>query len=566
MLRSKTFGPVLLWLSCLVLLIIPLKSYLHAGVPYTHDGENHLARFANYKLAIKEGQIPPRFAPNLMNRYGYPVFNYNYPLPSILSLPFSWLKLPYTLTFKLIVFLSLILAVTAIIGVTRHYRLTPAASLVASSIIILNPYLMSAILFRGSIGEVLSLSFFLGVWWLILKLKESASPWFLVAGGIGWAGFLLAHNVGTLMGAPLLIGIAALELKQNLPAWKRLMATVGIGSGLSLWFWLPALAEKSWVVLDKAGLSIGAIQHAPLFSQLLFAPTQFGFSYPGKIDSLGFSIGLMQVIVLFAASLVWWKYRTQFDKTARSWTLVLLSFVWILCLLQLPMSAWFWQSLPVIKFIQFPWRLTLFLIPILAMVVASVWKLFPRWLKLMVMSLGVIQAGYFWQLRPVDYRYLTNTDYDAFSQSTTTANENLPVGFTYLEIGDWQPTAKLLEGEGLVTVTYWKGSDRVYQLDITKPSIIVEPTMVFPGWQTWVEKEGEVLSRNRVQYVDSSTVAGRLAYRLTPGKYQVRTQFTQMTVARLIGNTVFWLTAAGSLGWVILSRFKIFQPKQKNSI
>ena len=86
----------------IILTLIVIKPYFHAGFPYTHDGENHLARFANYKIAVKEGQIPPRFAPSLMNHYGYPVFNYNYPLANILSLPFSFLKINYEITFKIL--------------------------------------------------------------------------------------------------------------------------------------------------------------------------------------------------------------------------------------------------------------------------------------------------------------------------------------------------------------------------------------------------------------------------------------------------------------------------------
>src|SRR5258708_2749738 len=76
------------------------RIYFHSGFPYTHDGENHLARFANYALAIREIQFPPRFAPNLFNHYGYPVFNFNYPLANILSLPFTFARFNYELTFK----------------------------------------------------------------------------------------------------------------------------------------------------------------------------------------------------------------------------------------------------------------------------------------------------------------------------------------------------------------------------------------------------------------------------------------------------------------------------------
>ncbi len=98
-----SFLTILLLLASFSFLI---KPYLNDKFPYTHDGENHLARFANYKLAVKQGQIPPRFAPNLVNRYGYPVFNYNYPLANLASLPLSLFKLNYELSFKIIALAS----------------------------------------------------------------------------------------------------------------------------------------------------------------------------------------------------------------------------------------------------------------------------------------------------------------------------------------------------------------------------------------------------------------------------------------------------------------------------
>lgn len=73
--KYKSAFPILfLFITLSIAFLLLFKPYLHTGFPYTHDGENHLARFANYKLALKEGQFPPRWAPNLMNHSGYPVF------------------------------------------------------------------------------------------------------------------------------------------------------------------------------------------------------------------------------------------------------------------------------------------------------------------------------------------------------------------------------------------------------------------------------------------------------------------------------------------------------------
>ena len=105
MCKSKLF-----WATLILLVLIGLAVWMplfKSGMPYTHDGENHLARFANYYIALKEGQFPPRLAPNLMNRYGYPVFNYNYPLANILSVPLTVVKVNLEDTFKILTLLAL---------------------------------------------------------------------------------------------------------------------------------------------------------------------------------------------------------------------------------------------------------------------------------------------------------------------------------------------------------------------------------------------------------------------------------------------------------------------------
>src|SRR3989338_10172065 len=96
----KKFLPFFFIVLTLILFLYPLWL---PGFPYTHDGENHLARIANYALAIRQGQIPPRWAPSFWAGYGYPVFNYNYPLANILAIPLLALKVPVELSMKILI-------------------------------------------------------------------------------------------------------------------------------------------------------------------------------------------------------------------------------------------------------------------------------------------------------------------------------------------------------------------------------------------------------------------------------------------------------------------------------
>ena len=72
--------------NLLILLILvsllPLLSLLQPGLPITHDGQDHVARIANFYTSLTEGNLVPRWAGNLNWGYGHPILMFLYPLSS----------------------------------------------------------------------------------------------------------------------------------------------------------------------------------------------------------------------------------------------------------------------------------------------------------------------------------------------------------------------------------------------------------------------------------------------------------------------------------------------------
>jgi hypothetical protein len=528
-------------------------SYFHQGFPYTHDGENHLARFANYKIAVKEQQIPPRFAPNLMNHYGYPVFNYNYPLANILSLPFSALKLNYEFTFKIIATSGIGLGLFGMFLWLRRLSFDRNSALLGVVSAATAPYLISLVAFRGNIGEILAWAIFPWLLYFLTpsqKISLSARKFPLL---ITWlerslpvlffTAFLLAHNVSVLFGMPTLaIYAVALNWNSKLELKNKLLWVL-LATSLTLWFWLPAVLEKSLVILDDANLSSDFINHFPSLRQLLFSPTEFGFSSPGQIDSLGISIGvgfvlaiIFSLIYLFKRFLVHKQRPDQLDQKMA----VILSFVLVLICLQFASTSALWNHIPLVRFIQFPWRLTFFITLLAPALVAWTFKNSPAIIRGILLIILATQLIVVSRIKPVDYFHKNIVDYDAFSQSTTTLNENTPKQFKYHSFSaQWNPTAEALVGDAEISeVVFWNGSKHIYKVDSLSPSIIVEPTMNFAGWKTEVTNP-ETNQSEKIEYYDDQLVAGRIAYQLKPGKYSIKTTFTQSTPARLVGNLSF---------------------------
>jgi hypothetical protein len=535
--------------------LVPLHFYMRPGIPYTHDGENHLARFANYKLAIKEGQFPPRFAPNLANRYGYPVFNYNYPLANIVSLPFSVLKVPYILTFKLIVSAFIMAGLVGVWSWLRSRDLSPAASWLGVAAFGTSPYLVAALLYRGNIGEIMALCLLPWLLWLVEKSVNQnvtlrSLDWLLVP--LLWAVFFLSHNVAVLIGTPFVLIYALVRIRFDFKTWLTFLTGMAGGIGLSFWFWLPALVEKSEVVLDKADLSIQFYDHFVTTKQLLFSALTFGYDFPGSIDSLSFQLGwfTLSVILLAVGGLLRWsvqRWRTSRSEVKPVNTmnarLVAGSLVAVVILagLQLSLSQPLWQFIPILRFVQFPWRFMLLLVVVLPLLAAACYEAMAPFWRRALWLMVVLQVVIIWHLKPVDLLMKTNAEYDSFSQTTSTLNENLPVTFTYGLNGVWQPAPTFLSGEGTVEVQRWTGSDREYLVKVTSLATLVEPTMYFLGWETTVVDKATSQSQ-QVPYVTSAEVGGRIGYQLPSGEYQVRSRFTQHTWSRQLSHVVTIVT------------------------
>src|ERR1700690_3058082 len=69
----------------LILAILPVMALFHSGLPLTHDGQDHVARIANFYQNLTYGNIIPRWAENLNWGYGHPILEFLYPLPSYIA-------------------------------------------------------------------------------------------------------------------------------------------------------------------------------------------------------------------------------------------------------------------------------------------------------------------------------------------------------------------------------------------------------------------------------------------------------------------------------------------------
>ena len=529
------------WILLLLLFVITAvvaRVYIFGEFPYTHDGENHLARFANYKIAIRELQIPPRIAPVLHNHYGYPVFNYNYPLANILSVPFSFLKISYETTFAVLVWAFLFIGGIGAWFWTRYFTTATRASIFSVIVWLTNPFITLTLWYRGNIGEIAAYSLLPWMFLIIHRTKDAYTKrTFLLSFILGTA-FLLSHNITVAFSIPFLALYAVLLIKKDAKKYQRLLVLALSCVGATLWFWLPALAEMSDIVVGNTGNQKAFSDHFVTLQQLLTAPLTFGYSLPGSIDSLGLKIGFLPLLLALGAVTILWYMRNKkkTNNIVQLSNFLLVSFV-LTVILQLSISEPVWHAVPFLRFMQFPWRWSLFLFSLLVPLSALTFAHSTSLLKKVFFVILCIILFEVLNMSPADTFHKSNADYEFFTQSSSTQNENMARGFTYANIGDWKPSADVLDSSNSAQIitTKWSGREHIYTVVAPDPTVIVEPTMRFSGWET-------KLNGSTIQYEEIEELQGRIGFYVPAGTTTVETSFTQNTPARLVGNSVSVVT------------------------
>ena len=142
----------------LYLVIIILISFVSSvdlfkpGLPLTHDGQDHVARIANFYQNLSEGNIIPRWAGNLNWGYGHPILEFLYPLPSYFASLFHFIGFTLVDSVKLVFGISFVLSAITMYIFVKEFLNDRNAALLAGLFYIVAPYRFVDVYVRGAIG------------------------------------------------------------------------------------------------------------------------------------------------------------------------------------------------------------------------------------------------------------------------------------------------------------------------------------------------------------------------------------------------------------------------------
>ncbi len=359
---------------------------LRGSLPRETDAELHVFRTAELGYALRAGAIYPRWAADFYYGYGYPIFNYYAPLTYYLANLLS-LAIPGGAVFgtKAVFVLSFIIAGFSIYKIATQTSGRSAGGIVAAAGYLFAPYfyLIDSHL-RGDLAEFLALAVGPLALWQLMAYYERPDRRRFTFSALAIAALILTHNLLALVYFALLAVYAGWRwvfVNEPLPTENvstnryisplqgfgikfitktpiMLALPLVLGVMLAAFFWLPVGLERNAVQL---GNLIGP-GHFDYRNHFLGTGELFGPSIPLDLGAINpafrFNLGIGQWVIalLGIAGLILKSLSLKSLKPISNiavWGLILIGLIGLM----LPVSLPVWDAVPLMKFMQFPWRL-----------------------------------------------------------------------------------------------------------------------------------------------------------------------------------------------------------------
>ncbi|MCC7447037.1 MAG: glycosyltransferase family 39 protein [Anaerolineae bacterium] len=385
-------------------LIIP---FLSPGISTTADGEIHMLRIVSGIVNMQAGYFWPRWTPYLHQGFGYPLHNFHPPGMYVAgAIIYGITHLDPVTIFKLIQFIGTLLYPVGAYLFARTFT-GKAGALVAAAAYVYAPFRFLETWSQGDIPQYLAFGLYPWLFWAIARGAERRRVHWVGIIGVCLGLIIVIHHASTFFLAPfaglytLLVSfVQRAEAKNPQPKFaspprpsplhgagsrsrpippryvvergaggeakvliRALATTIGglaFGVMLSTVFWLPALAELSYIqihTIQDAMFQIEAnflplnrilASNIPVDRALLNWTYPYGPGGPGvgQPQVAAVVIGLLALLPMVKGSL-----RLKAHVIAGALVVALGLF------LVTPESRAVWNAIPLAKLLQVPWRI-----------------------------------------------------------------------------------------------------------------------------------------------------------------------------------------------------------------
>lgn len=527
MLKNNKF-----WLVLLIFIsLIPLLDLLRPGLPITHDGQDHVARIANFYQSLLEGNLIPRWGANLNWGFGHPVLMFFYPLPSYFASFFHFLGFSLVGSTKIVFGLGFVLSgVFMYLWVQEFWG--EEAGFVSGLLYMFAPYRFVDLYVRGAIGENLAFVWLPLICWFLLRLSKNGRWRYLTGGALSLAALILSHNALSLMFLPFILAytlflVYSSSRRQRAPLIINYSLLMILGLMVSAFFWLPAFFEGKYTLRDIVIAGEYVDRFRPL-KDFVFSPWRYGGS-----GELSVQIGIFHWLALPLGFYALFRF---FGKKNKDWLLVgglIAGFMAVLFLL-LRISLPVWHAVTLLQKFQFPWRFLspmVFITAILAGSFVSLWADKKKfWLGLTVAIFLLLINRDYWHAK--DFSYKDDSFYSGvYAGTTNDTGESSPRWSVRFMEGYPEAPLAVVDGKAEIKVVSRSTTRHHYLVKAEAPARMVEDTLYFPGWDVLVDSQP-----TEIEFQDPAH-RGLMTFYLPAGEHQVVVRFRE-TKLRLFADLV----------------------------
>ncbi len=518
---GKTIYSIVIIVAFSIISGFPL---LQKGLHPTHDGEYHVVRFYEFDKVLRNDSLYPRWAPDLNNGYGVPLFNYVYPLPNYIASIFHFFGISFIDAFKLQMFFATIIGGIFFYLWAKHFW-GEMGGVVSAIFYIFSPYRFVDIYIRGSIGEVWALALFPALLWSLTELIYKNKKGFTILSGVFLALIIFSHNILALMFSAFAFSYAMLLIYRQKEKKRAITVSVNVlftGLSLSSIFWLPALLEKKYVV----GLEIYSIANRfPELYQLLIPSWGSGFLPEDLQNQMSYQIGLGNLIAVLVSIFILIVFIKN-KKNIKDIYIFFMFWFFLVFFLMLSISLPIWKIVPLMNYFQFPWRLLsleLIIASFLAGSLVSVWKsrILTIFMIIMAFSLGI---GYtkpaYYHLRDDNY-YITRGNFIDGTNSPGNAFNTIWFNRNLIKQNNkitFKNGSAEIRKQSLTTTNY------VFDVSAKEATEATINTAYFPGWTVLIDKRKTDIK------VSSD---GLMSFPLTKGRHTIGIEFSDTLIRKI---------------------------------
>jgi len=558
--KKKLFKNRFLIIIVLVSFLVTLPLFKQGY--FTHHDDLHFIRVYEMRKCFSDLQIPCRWNPDMAYGYGQPMFNYYSVFPYYLGTVFSYFG--YLFAVKLLFFIPLFVGGVFMFVFARQL-MGRYGALTASVLYALAPYRALDVYVRGNVAESFAIVLVPLIFYFSLRVIKKYSLINFIGLVVTLSVFLITHNISILITLPVfflwLLLILFLNKFSNL---IKLIIGLLLSFLISSFFILPAYFEKGLVksetlVSNYLDFRIHFVSLKQMFFDRLWG---YGVSVAGAKDTMSFQLGWPHVFLVFLSvfPVLFLFFKKKFNKRSLPqgfftknvyyYAYFVIVFFGSIFMMHFK-SAFLWEKLPIIWFIQFPWRFLILVIFAESILGGYLITLIDKPLKyylayLIVFLTIILNLGYF---KPGKYIKVSSQEKlsggSFIEQQKGAVLDYLPQ--TAKKPVNIAPSQPYFEG-GTGSILSYKRTSNTFLIDLLSEddNVLVILVFDFPVWNIYLD--GKLIKHEVSE-------AGLIKVEVNKGTHQINGRFVN-TKIRSISN---FLTLIGLFSFL----FFIYHEKSK---